>query len=450
MTKRTEIYDFAKSYAASGTVRLHMPGHKGVALHGLEPLDLTEVRGADYLFESSGIIAESERQMAQLYGTALTCYSTEGSSLSIKAMLAIIKRTAGGRAKIAAGRNCHRAFLNGLILLGIEPVWIYPREPSASICSSSVTAEDVKRTLASDSEIKAVYITSPDYTGRLADIAGIAKVCKAAGVYLLVDNAHGAYLRFTEPCLHPIALGADMCADSAHKTLPCYTGASMLHISRSAPESFAGCAKAEMSLFASTSPSYLIMQSLDLCVRELSDTLPERIRACCKRVAEFKAELSAQGWRLAGDEPMKLTIEPAEQGYTGDELADLLRESGIECEYSDPACVVMMPSPYNSENDFERLVKALAAVPKSSPLADPELPTVTAPKRAMLPREAYFAPQRVVPAEEAEGLVCGRSALSCQPSIPVIVSGEVFDKDIIRLLRHYGISDVTAVDEAAK
>ncbi|MBR1764547.1 MAG: PLP-dependent transferase [Ruminococcus sp.] len=446
-TKKTEIYDFAKQYAASGTVRLHMPGHKGVPLHGLEPLDLTEIQGADYLFESEGIIRRSEERMAELYGAAMTCYSTEGSSLSIKAMLAIAKRCAGGgRIKIAAGRNCHRAFLNALILLDIEPVWIWPKTPSTGICSSSLTPEDVAAALDNDKDIAAVYITSPDYTGRLADVAGISRVCKARGVLLLVDNAHGAYLRFTEPCLHPLSLGADICTDSAHKTLPCYTGASMLHISGQAPEGFAACAKAEMSLFASTSPSYLIMQSLDLCAGELSEGLPEKIRACCERVAVLRRELSELGWTLTGDEPMKLCIEPREQGYTGNELADLLRESGIECEYSDPDCVVLMPSPCNSEEDLERLTEALGAIPKGSPLPTDAVPTLTVPRRALLPREAYFSPQRLIPAKDAEGLICGRSALSCQPSVPVVVSGEVFDKNVLAVLEYYGMEKVWVVE----
>ena len=442
---KAAICEFAKEYAASGTVRLHMPGHKGVPLLGCEPYDLTEIKGADYLYEASGIIRQSEERTAALYGTAATFYSTEGSSLSIKTMLAVIKHRISGRPKIAAARNCHRAFINACILLDLEPVWVYPEKESSCICSSSVTPEDIERTLSSEPKCKAVYITSPDYTGRMADIRGISEVCKRHGAYLLVDNAHGAYLKFCSGSLHPIDLGADMCADSAHKTLPCLTGGSYLHISKNAPAEFAGLAKSEMALFASTSPSYIIMQSLDLCAEELSDTLPERIRSCCCEIASLKQRLSEHGFSVVSGEPMKLTIEPRSFGYSGGELADILRQSRIECEYSDPGCIVLMPSPYNSREDLERLEAVLCGIERRPALPDEGLFTVPKPERALLPREAYFKPYKTVPADQAEGLICARAALSCQPSIPLIVGGEVFDKNIIKILKNYSILEVNVL-----
>lgn len=443
---KAEIYKFAKNYAESGTVRMHMPGHKGQTRHGLEALDLTEIHGADYLYESGGIIKRSEERMAELYGSAMTCYSTEGSSLSIKAMLGIVKANSlKVRPKIAAGRNCHRAFINGCILLDIEPVWIYPERLSGSICSSEITPRDVRRTLEAEPDIEAVYITSPDYTGRLADISGIANVCREKKVSLLVDNAHGAYLRFTEPDLHPITLGADMCADSAHKTLPCYTGASMLHISKHAPESFCACAKEEMSLFASTSPSYLIMQSLDICAAALELDFPVRIRRTCRLVGEIKEELLKKGFTLTGDEQMKITIEPGSMGYTGNELAVILRAAGIECEYSDPGCVVLMPSPCNRDPELEKLKAVLLGVERLAPLPADDAPLISIPKRAMLPREAYFRPHRKIPTDLAKGCVCARTALSCQPSIPIIVGGEIFEENIIKILKRYSILEVNVL-----
>ncbi|MBR6872551.1 MAG: aminotransferase class V-fold PLP-dependent enzyme [Ruminococcus sp.] len=440
---RAPIAEFVRQYGESGTVRMHMPGHKGVPLLGAEAYDITEIRGADYLYEPAGIILRSSEIAAELYGSRRTLFSTEGSSLSIKAMLTCAAASLGRGAKFASARNCHRAFINGCILLGIDPVWIYPEKPAASICSSEITAHDVEQTLAADPDIRAVYITSPDYPGNLADIRGIAQVCHARGALLLVDNAHGAYLKFAGQ-LHPLDLGADMCCDSAHKTLPALTGASLLHISKSAPAQIAEIAPEEMSLFASTSPSYVIMQSIERCMAELQSGLAERIALLCQRLSELKQEIRALGLDTAGDEPMKLTLSPAGAGYTGDGLAEHLRSHGIEPEYSDGAYCVLMPTPCNTEDDLIRVLDALKALPKRTPITDP-LPELIRPRKALAPREAYFLPHERIPLSEADGRICARTAVSCQPSVPVIVGGEVFDKKIIKILERYSFFQADVV-----
>lgn len=188
------IYEFAKTYSQSGISRFHMPGHKGRHFHGMEALDLTEIRGADYLFEASGVIAESEAQTAKLFGAQKTLYSTEGSSLCIKTMLAIADRCRADHSKrmlVIAPRNVHKAFINSCILLDIEVCWVYPAVRSRSLCSSGVTADDIARAMEKCTrKADAVYITSPDYLGFIADIREISKVCKGAGVPLIVDDAH--------------------------------------------------------------------------------------------------------------------------------------------------------------------------------------------------------------------------------------------------------------------
>lgn len=423
-----------------------MPGHKGKTLHGLEALDITEIKGADYLYESEGIIAASEAAASEIFGTGKTLYSTEGSSLSIKTMLAVICRCrrSSGRIKIIAPRNVHRAFINGCILLDIDPVWVYPSSPSVSVCGCPVTPEDIEKAIAKEPEAAAVYITSPDYLGNLADIKGISRVCKRFGVPLLTDNAHGAYLKFLSPSLHPIDLGADMCCDSAHKTLPVYTGGSCLHISYSAPEAFARYAKSEMSLFASTSPSYLIMGSLDSCFEELRSTLPEKIRQCCERTRLAKERLTALGWEVNGGEPMKLTVFPGSCGYSGQALAELMRADRIECEYSDPSSIVFMPSPFNSEEDFQRLENTFAKIP-IKPASSSPVQVFPVAKTAVSLRTAYFSDSEELPADKAVGRICARSALSCQPSIPLITGGEIFTPEIINILKNYSIFTVNVV-----
>lgn len=446
---KTPINDYIEEYLSAGFSRFHMPGHKGKALHGLEAKDITEIKGADYLFEAEGIIAQSEVLTSEIFGTAATLYSTEGSSLSIKAMLGIIaqyRKTKSEKPLIIAPRNVHKAFINGCCLLDIEVKWVYPSSDSAELCSSSVTADDIKDAL-NDCVRKpdAVYITSPDYLGNIADIGAISAVCRAHGIPLAVDNAHGAYLKFLRSSLHPIDLGADICCDSAHKTLPVYTGGSYLHISKGAPEGYADCAKSIMALFASTSPSYLIMGSLDKCCGELQGNLPVKIRECAKKVTQARDKIRAFGWDARQSEPLKLTIFSDSCGYSGDELAELLRGYKIECEYADLRCVVLMCSPYNSEEDYARLETAFSEIPRGNRVEDSTPDFIPRAIVKMPIREAYFSPCRRISVDEAEGRICARTALSCQPSIPVVVSGELVTHEVIKILKRYSIFHIDVI-----
>ena len=235
----TPIVDFVRRYAQFGTARLHMPGHKGQSLLGCEPWDITEIRGADELYEAEGIIAQSEANATRLFGTAHTYYSTEGSSQCIRAMLCLAMQGAprtGKRPVLLAARNAHKALLYAAALLDFDIRWLWPApEDTGALCSCPVTVQALSAAL---EELAGqgrapfgVYLTSPDYLGGMQDIAALSAVCDAHGVPLLVDNAHGAYLRFLPQNCHPIAQGAAMCCDSAHKTLPVVTGGAYLHLS---------------------------------------------------------------------------------------------------------------------------------------------------------------------------------------------------------------------------
>ena len=222
----TPIVDFVRDYEKKNMMRMHMPGHKGVNILGCESMDITEIQGADSLYEAEGIIAESEANATELFGTAKTLYSTEGSSQCIRAMMYLAVNASRKEKKpfVLAARNVHKAFLYAAALVDFDVKWLWPEEMH-SLCSCKVTPEMVEKELSSQEELPAaVYLTSPDYLGGCADIQGIAKVCHKYGTILAVDNAHGAYLHFLERAVHPIDLGADICCDSAHKTLPVLTG----------------------------------------------------------------------------------------------------------------------------------------------------------------------------------------------------------------------------------
>ncbi len=434
----TPIRDFVARYAGSGISRLHMPGHKGKGPLGCESMDITEIAGADALYEASGVIAESEENAASLFGTGRTLYATEGSSQCVRAMLYLaltLRRPGRGRPVALAACNAHKAFLFAAALCDFDVEWLYPEADAASLCACPVTAAGLAAALDALAEPPfCVYVTSPDYLGGVLDIAALAAVCHGHGVPLLVDNAHGAYLRFLPEAAHPMELGADLCCDSAHKTLPVLTGGAYLHISKAADPRFADAAKRALALFGSTSPSYLILQSLDCANAILSADWPERLAACRARLDRLKATLRDRGFDVLDTEPMKLTL-----ATDGPWVAALLREQGVECEYADEGHVVLMAAPDNDEADFRRVEQALVAPPPHAPR--PYRPP--RPPRRMTIRQALFAPDEVLPVDAAMGRVCAAPTVSCPPAIPIAVSGEEITEEVAAAFRRFGVGEIS-------
>ncbi len=444
----TPICDFVRDYAAKEPLRLHMPGHKGVGPLGVEALDITEIPGADVLYAPRGIIAESEANAAVLFDSAKTVYSTEGSSLCIRAMLYLAQlhaRESGRRPLVLAARNAHKAFLSALALLDVEVEWLWPKSPDEPIVSCRVDAETLEHRLAAMPEPPvAVYITSPDYLGNRANIAALAEVCHRHGTLLLVDNAHGAYFKFMSTSQHPLDLGADLCCDSAHKTLGALTGGAYLHIAKSAPKALLRDAERAMELFASTSPSYLILQSLDAMNAAPNEDYVNYIMSITERVAALRAALGADGWDCVGDEPLKLTLRPKGRGLMGTALAALLEARNIFCEFADPDYIVFMLTYQLPADAYDKLLAALRAIPRREAIATPP-PAIGRPARVLSPREAMLAPSETLPVGQALGRVLASPCVSCPPAVPILVCGERIDAAAIHAFRYYGVEQIDVV-----
>ena len=472
----TPIYDFVQQYAASSTIRFHMPGHKGQPLLGCEPWDITEVKGADALYEADGIIAQSEANATALFGSQRTLYSTEGSSQCIRAMLYLAvshwqeqRRHAAGieinetvirssatsnlRPTIVAARNVHKAFVYAAALLDLNVVWLWP-EKTDSLCGCPISAEQLEHTLSSlETPPAAVYLTSPDYLGGLADIPTLAEICHRHGTLLLIDNAHGAYLRFLQPSQHPLDLGADLCCDSAHKTLPVLTGGAYLHIAKHAPSHLADHGKMALALFGSTSPSYLILASLDHCNCLLADDYPAHLAEMIARLDTFKCALKDTFWDVVPSDPLRLTLR-ALPGATGIALAQHLRDHQIECEYADENFLVLMLTPANTEKELEALWAALGKIPfpatditptcNARSTNDSILPQAKG-RQILSIQQALFAPHEVISVEKSLGRICGTPTVSCPPAIPIAISGEEITPEAIRLFHHYRVTEVDVV-----
>ena len=440
----TPVLDFVREYAMSQKARLHMPGHKGKELLGFEKFDITEFNGADSLYHAEGIIKKSEENLTNLFGTQASFYSCEGSSLSVRAMLYLAMQY-GSSDYIMAGRNAHSSLISASALLGFDIKWLCPE--SSSYLSCNITEELLEKELKSVDKLPfCVYITSPDYLGNISDISSLSRVCEKYGTVLVVDNAHGAYLKFLENDIHPISLGACMCCDSAHKTLPALTGGAYLHIGKNAPEFFVKNAKSALSLFGSTSPSYLILASLDGVNKYLSQGFDTKLSAFEKKVEKIKKSLRECGYSLVGTEITKITVDTKKYGYVGGDFNKILENEGLICEFFDKDYLVLMLSPENTDAELEKIQRVLLGIEKRDKIPKSE-EKFTLPKRKMSIREATLSKKERVKIKEAVGRTLASVNVFCPPAVSLVVCGEEINEDCVRLCTEYGFEYCDAVIE---
>ena len=423
----TPICNFLEKYCTENKLRLHMPGHKGEFPH-----DITEVFGADSLYRSDisgGIIGTSEALAAGFFGAKKTCYSCGGSTLAIQTGLALLK--AQGCKSIAASRYSHRALASAAAMLKMPVKWLYPDEYMSA---------DIKYDAKAIHGADALFITNIDYYG------GTWKFTDPK-IPVLVDNAHGAYLKFVDKNTfgseyrHPMELGFPlMSAESAHKTLPVLTGGAYLHFSEGVDSARA---KEMMSMFGSSSPSYLILESLDRFNSMIADNV-QMVNNACEAVAMLKENLERSGIPMKKSDPLRITINARECGMSGSEYADILRSNGVECEMADENYVVLLFSAATTMEDCERAEMAVLFVPVRAPQPLVKFPVIK-PSIAMPMWQAMFKPQRTVSIDRAEGEVCGELNTPCPPGVPLIFPGETIDRRVVEALKMHGVKTVSVL-----
>ncbi|WP_306569355.1 aminotransferase class I/II-fold pyridoxal phosphate-dependent enzyme [Faecalispora jeddahensis] len=440
----TPLYTALLEHRQKNRASFHTPGHKnvpGALPPDLLSLDFTELPDTDSLFEAEGAILAAEQRAARLFGAKRTLFSAGGCTLCLQAMLYLAAPRGG---TILFDRVLHRSVVHTMALLDITPVWILPRPTAGRGLPGRVDSRDVLSALQEHPDAKAVFLTSPDYYGVLADIPAISAVCRKVGIPLLVDNAHGTHLAFLKKNLHPLFLGASATACSAHKTLPVLTGGAWLNL---AEPSFVPDAKRAMALFGSTSPSYPVMASLDLARAWLEENGHAAFAALEDRVSTVRELAARQGIPSPeGDcDPVRLTLRTAEAGILGTDAAELLRKHGIEPEYADAAQVVLITTPFNSESDFQRLETAIRALRPGKAIAEaaPALPAL--PPMLLTPRQALLSPAEELPLAAAVGRIAAETACPCPPGVPVVMPGEKITDEIADFLRGYGIFSLKVV-----
>lgn len=436
----TPLYTALANHKTLARTSFHTPGHKNnfkLINKELLSLDYTELPDTDSLYESNAAIKDSEILMSKTFGTKSTLFSAGGCTLCIQTML---KLAIPYGAKIIASRMIHKSAVNTMALLNARVIWVMPENNTKSGSLKQISAKEIEKALFENPDSACVYITSPDYYGNIADIKDISKICKEYNIPLLVDNAHGSHLKFLSKDIHPITLGADMVSDSIHKTLPVLTGGALLHI---ANKKYIQKAKGAMSIFGSTSPSYPIMASIDLCGNWLRNHGKTAFKELEKEVADIKFIAKELG--LLDDynitDPIRLTLNTAKVGISGADAAEYFRTQDIEPEMSDNEHVVFIATPMNSKEDFVKLKNAIKNLPISNPL-NFVTPIFTAPILAKPMHESLFSESEQIKTINSCGRISSNTVCPCPPGIPILVPGELINDKSIKSLLHYGILEI--------
>jgi len=456
---RTPLFDALVHLAESRKLSFHTPGHKsgkGISTRfrkfvgpKIFEIDLTTLDEVDSLHKPVGVIKEAQELAASAYGADRSFFLVNGTTVGNHAM--ILATTHPGD-EVLVARNAHKSILAGLILSGAHPRFFLPRfDPSWGIILN-VVPEVVREAMDRYPAAKVLTLTSPSYYGIAADLAGIIPDAKARGLVILVDEAHGPHLAF-HPRLPLSALqaGADLCVQSTHKILGGMTQSSMLHVKGSAVDP-ARVARV-LQLLQSTSPSYILMASLDLARMQMATEgekllnkaieLAEEARERINRIAGLRC-LTEEEVKAMGDfrlDVTKLTISVKDLGLTGFQASSFLNaEFDIQVEMADLQNILVIVSIGDRRDDLHRLVLALERLAgrhagkrgSSIPLLLPSFEG----RLLLPPREAYFAPSEDLPLRKAEGRVSADIVTVYPPGIPLLVPGEEITAPAIEYLLH--------------
>lgn len=443
---KKNLYESLCAYNKLGRSSFHTPGHKCKIpeLSKLYNVDFTELPLTDSLYESNGIIKMAEENLSKLYSSLCSVFSSGGNTLCIQTMFKLI--FSNPLDIVLCDRVIHRSAISVMALLDLKPVWIKRIINRESMLPESINFEDFEKKLHQNPSAKGLYLTSPSYHGILQDIKKLSSNCKKYNIPVLVDNAHGSHLMFLKNNLHPIFQGCAMSSDSAHKTLPVLTGGAWLHIN---DERFLNNIKQSMLMFGSTSPSYPVMASMDLCrvwLEKFGKISFEDLQIKVQKIKDFARK---KGIYIPNDDisdPVRITLGVFNIGYTGYEFRNHLYKYSVEPEMCDENYVVLIATPFNDNLDFERLCDAVASVEVRDKKYN-YICTVgeNLPEVVLTPREALTAKSVLKPIKECKNKIASDIVCPCPPGVPVVMPGEKIGDEEIEALKAYGISEISVV-----
>ena len=453
------LYRALEIYSQEDYYPFHMPGHKRnpdtVNTDLPFDRDITEIEGFDNLHHPEGILKKAQETAANVYGTKECYYSVNGSTA---ALLAAVSAAVPRKGQILVARNCHKAVYHALYLRNLISTYVYPQMDQKWWINGGISPDKVERALAENPEIKAVLLTSPTYDGVVSDIEKIAEIAHRYEIPLIVDEAHGAHFHFSNYFPTSAAeLGADLVIQSFHKTLPSMTQTAVLHNCSDRVDS--RLIRRFMGIYQSSSPSYILMASMDACMEKMSSDGNEMFREFTKILEKTRRRLSECKYiRLVSPEigtagvfdydRSKLLFSTRYASMTGSELAQILLEKyHIQVEMETEHYVLALAAVGDSEEGFERLCQAIEEIDQEEAQKKKEKREAEEPKarrtaytslsQFMSITEAMESESEIRKLEESVGRISAEFGYLYPPGIPLIVPGEQITGQFIRNMRIY-------------
>jgi arginine/lysine/ornithine decarboxylase len=450
--QRTPLYTALKHHSLSNPVSFHVPGHKyGTVFTDtgeedykrLLHIDVTELSGLDDLHQPESVIAEAQMLAAEFFGVEKTFFLVNGST---SGNLAMIFAVCEENRKVIVQRNCHKSIINGLQLVGAEPIFISPQFDGNVRVASYVSYDAVKETIERYPDAAALVLTNPNYYGMAVDLTEIVKLAHSYGIPVLVDEAHGAHFALGAPFPKTaVACGADLVVQSAHKTLPAMTMGSYLHFNSQLVDEEK--VKYFLQVFQSSSPSYPIMASLDLARSYLANLSREDINKISEEIANFKGLLQEIECITVAESTdpvvttdlLKITVQ-TRSALSGYQLQSLLEKEGIFIELADPFNLLFV-YPLALLKNFAEVSKkikyALRGVQYDPSYMNISLSYALPPvSQSYSYKKLKNLPKKAVSLENAEGLVAAEMLIPYPPGIPILFIGEIITKEHIELITY--------------
>ncbi len=451
-------------------VSFHVPGHKtGKIFHKLGyddtlkniyTLDTTEIDGTDNLHNAKEIIMDSQKRAARVFNSDETIYLVNGSTCGIEAAIMAV---CNPKSKIIMDRGCHQSVINACILGDIEPIYVQSIVCKDTNIIQGVEISEVKKVIDSNLDAKAIVLTYPTYYGSTYDLKSICDYAHSRDIVVIVDEAHGAHLELSDELPKSAILqGADIVIQSTHKTLPAFTQSSMLHIKGNRADK--NKVLSMLRFLESSSPSYLLMTSLELAVDIYDKYGKELMKDLLNNIDDFTSKFNhrdnVNNHNIEIHNEMdktKIFISLKKLGITGYELDDMLRRKyNIQVELSNYYGVLLICTIGNDKDDFNKLKKALEDILEkynSRNNKNKDLNSInekfkqinrrleeinypnSIPKKVLNPREAFYSEKIAVKLEDSIGKVSGEYIIPYPPGISLISPGEIITQEIITYIQ---------------
>ena len=449
------LYDRLLQYQSSEMYPFHMPGHKRRKDDFANPflIDITEIEGFDNLHHAEGILKDAQDRAAALYHSEETYFLVNGSTCGILAAVSACM-TRGG--KILMARNCHKAAYHAAYLRGLDIEYLYPEKEDIFGINGGIHEDIVEKALEEFQDIQAVMITSPTYDGVVSNVEKIAQIVHGKGIPLIVDEAHGAHFGFHEYFpKSSVEMGADLVIHSLHKTLPSLTQTALLHVNGNRVDR--ECLRRFLDIYQTSSPSYVFMAGMDSCVCLLEKRGGELFESLRRNLEVFYKQTESLGCIYLANHGLmgksgihdfdrsKLVISARNAGFTGNQLANLLRNRyHLELEMAGGSYGLALTSISDTEEGFLRLSEALKEIDaclENKIEKNTEKSTLTIEdiviKNEVWCRihEALESPGESVLLEKAEGKICREFVYLYPPGIPMLVPGEIISREVLGKIR---------------